>query len=175
MNMPSAYQNFLKSFLHPDQYERRDGTPLDLLDKLLPEEKLNAEKELLKRLDGRDDWIIEGLGHLKSKAALPKLYELLRKKWRRTIRAIIATAIWNICNDQKMLKVVLESSYYSFFAAYNPFYEYAMIDVVLCLAQFPQKEARLRLEELASNEYYLISYNAKAAINHRRNLYKIYD
>ncbi len=93
----------------------------------------------------------------------------------RAIRAIIATAIWNICKDEEMLKVVLKSSYYSFFGAVNPYYEYDMIKVVFCLAQFPQKEARLRLEELTTNDYYLISYNAKAAINYRRSLYKIYD
>ena len=173
--MSSAYQNFLKHYLHPDQNDRRDGTPLDLLDKLSPEEKLNAEKELLKRLDGRDSWIIRGLGHFKSKAALPKLYELLQRKLGRAYRAIIATAIWNICNDEEMLKVVLKSSYYSSFDEISPYFEFYMIDVVLCLAQFPQKEARLRLEEIALNEPYLISSNAKDAINYRRNLYNIYD
>jgi hypothetical protein len=171
--MPSAYQNFQRHFLHPDQYDRQDGTPLDLLDKLSPEEKLKAEEELLKRLNGRDNWIAEGLGHLKSKRALPKLYEILERKWNRATRAKIATAIWNISNDEEMLKVVIKSSHYSLLAIFNRFYEYDMLDVVHCLAQFPQKEARTRLEELTFDSDFLISDNAKRAINLRRNSYKI--
>jgi hypothetical protein len=44
------------------------------------------------------------------------------------------------------------------------FATFAQIDYIYCLAQFPQPEARQRLEELANDNEYLVSYNAKHAL-----------
>jgi HEAT repeat protein len=179
--MSNSYQDFLEKFLQTNMRERGGGTPLDLLDKLNDEEKLKAEEELLKKLDGSDKWIIEGLAHLKSGKALPKLYELLNKeseslrekKFDKSRKAFVALAIWKICEDEKMLDVVLRQTEYSTDEARSPYIEYIIVDVVHCLAQFPQPEALEKLKSLTKDKHDLISYNANYAIDLRRNLYKI--
>lgn len=69
---------FRKDFLGANTWaQRKDGVPIDLLDKLTRDELKIAETELMQALSLRDHWPIIGLGHIQSKAALPKLYELL--------------------------------------------------------------------------------------------------
>ena len=47
----SAYKDFDRWFLHANTWqERKDGAPLELLDKLNPEEKQTAEEVLISRL-----------------------------------------------------------------------------------------------------------------------------
>lgn len=170
--MPNAYQRFLREYVNPTAIDRRDGPPVVILDKLTFEEKERAEEELIKRLSIRDDWPVIGLGHMKSAKAAPKLYELLPKAFG-SVKAQIATALWKICGNEEMLEVVLKLSQPSFFSWLNPFHEFKQIDIIYCLAQFPQSKAGARLEELTEDEKYLISYNAKRALELRKNYYKI--
>ncbi len=46
--------------------QRKDGVPLDLLDKLSVDELKTAEVELTKSANLGDTWPILGLGHIKS-------------------------------------------------------------------------------------------------------------
>jgi hypothetical protein len=65
---------FKKEYLEANTWaQRKDGVPLDLLDNLTNEELKAAEAELIKAASLRDDWPIVGLGHIKSKDALPTL------------------------------------------------------------------------------------------------------
>ena len=70
--MPSdKLEIFRKEFLNANSWaQRKDGVPLDLLDNLSIEELEIAEKDLIERLSLKDDWPINGLGHIKSQKAL---------------------------------------------------------------------------------------------------------
>ncbi len=170
--MSNAYQRFVREYLEATSLERRDGPPIEIIDELTPEEKEKAEEELIKRLSIWDDWAAIGLGHMKSAKAAPALYALLPKAFG-SVKARIATALWKICGDEKMLQIVLNLSYPSFFSGLNPFHEFKQIDIIYCLVQFPQPEARARLEELTQDTQYLVSYNAKRALELRKSYYNI--
>ena len=59
----SAYKDFDRWFLHANTWqERKDGAPLELLDKLNPEEKQTAEEVLISRLSTGDSWPARRLG-----------------------------------------------------------------------------------------------------------------
>lgn len=155
--MTSAYNNFVKYYLEANTWhERKDGVPVELIDQLTTPEKEMAEEELINCLRVNDSWEAIGLGYMKSNKAAPKLYSLLTKA-RGSVKAEIATALWKICNDENMLKIVLNLSRPSFLSRISPFYVFRQINVIHCLAQFPQPEARMRLEELKTDREYLIS------------------
>ena len=175
----SAYQEFVRHFLHPDSSDIREGCPLELLDALDTEERLAAERELLQRISGNLDWPIRGLGKLLSTAALPRLRELLDQtvaapsprtalgralNWLRPLlpfdprnklaqsyarRAVIALAIWHISRDDAMCDVILQAS-----IDCNTWYSdspksTAMWEIVSCLAQLPHPAALRRLGQLS--------------------------
>jgi hypothetical protein len=171
--MSSAYQKFVKEYLEANSWaERKDGAPVEIIDELISEEKEKAEEELIKRLSIGDDWAAIGLGYMKSAKAAPALYALLPQA-SGSVKAQIATALWKICEDEEMLKVVLNLSQPSSLSRLSPYYEFRQIDIIYCLAQFPQSEARAKLEELTKDEKFLVSYNAKRALVLRKNYYNI--
>ncbi len=162
--MEDRYQRFVDRFLNADSLERRDGPPIELLDDLDPDELDRAESDLLARLSAwRDDWPIIALGHIRSEKAAPLLYSLLSRSFG-SMKAQIATAIWKICGDEKMLSIVIKQSRPSLLYSLNPFFEFKQIDIIYCLAEFPQPAAESRLKELTRSRHYLVSYNAKRAL-----------
>lgn len=94
--MTNKLDIFIKEFLKANTWaQRKNGFPLDLLDNLTDEELKTAEIELIKVVSLRDDWPIIGLGHIKSKNALPTLYELLDNS-KGAIKVTIAHSIFQI-------------------------------------------------------------------------------
>ena len=172
--MSESYQIFLRFYINTESWaERKDGVPLELLDALTPDDKSQAEDELISRLSSwRDSWPIVGLGHLGSKKALPRLYALLPKAFG-AIKAEIALAIWKISHDEEMLEVVLKCSRRSTISLLTGSGTFKLIDVEYCLAQFPQAKAKERLSELTNDSDYLVSYNANRALELRKTLYGI--
>ncbi|MCO4293805.1 hypothetical protein NF867_13115 [Solitalea sp. MAHUQ-68] len=97
---------FRKEFLEANTWaQRKDGVPLYLLDNFTREELKVAEIELIKALSLRDNWPIVGLGYIKSKDALPTLYNLLEKS-KGAMKVTIAYSIFQICQDPKMIEIV---------------------------------------------------------------------
>lgn len=171
--MSNAYERFVREYLEAKSWaERKDGVPVEIIDELTSEEKEKAEAELIKRLSIQDDWAAIGLGYMKSAKAAPVLYDLLPKA-SGSVKAEIATALWKICGDEEMLQVVLNLSQPSSSSRLSPYYKFKQIKIIYCLAQFPQSEARARLEELTDDEQYLVSYNAKRALELRKSYYNI--
>ncbi len=164
--MDSNYQKFADGFLNAYSWpERKEGPPIELLDVLDADERSRAEDVLIARLSSwRDDWPIIGLGHLRSKKSLPFLKKILRNA-RGSMKAHIATAIWKISSDPKMLDVVIRCSYPSIFSRLYPFKTFSQIDIIYCLAEFNNARAVNRLKELQNDTDYLVSYNAKRALN----------
>jgi hypothetical protein len=156
-----AYTAFLDDYLHANTWsQRKDGCPLDLLDALTPQEKTRAESELLMNLSLGDSWPIEGLGHLKSKAALPRLRQMLPSA-QNSIIAYVALAIWKIDRDPTMCGITIKASIDFYTDDERSSNTFTMTDIIYCLAQFPLPEALERLKELEKSSNSLISYNAE--------------
>lgn len=144
---------FRKEFLEANTWaQRKDGVPIDLLDNLTDEQKKIAEVELINVLSIKDNWPIVGLGHIKSKDALPKLYDLLDKS-KGSMKVTIAHSIFQICQDTKMIEIVLETM-----PKINSQYE--LIDVLYYLPDFKDKRITELHNSYRNHKEYLVAYNA---------------
>jgi hypothetical protein len=140
-------------FLSANTWEqRRDGVPLDLLDNLTDEELKTAEIELIKVASLQDNWPIIGLGHIKSKGALPVLYDLLDRS-KGGMKVTIAHSIFQICQDTKMIEIVLETMP-------GITDEFEIIDVLYYLPSFKDKRITDLLHSYRNHKEYLVAYNA---------------
>lgn len=106
-NMSTAWSNFEQDFLNANAWsQRKDGFPSDLLDALSPEERNQAIVILKEKLDGRDDWPVRAMAHLQNKESVPDLQKLLLNERFPMMRAVIATAIYELTGDETMEKEV---------------------------------------------------------------------
>ena len=144
---------FRKEYLGANTWgQRKDGVPLDLLDKLSDEEIKVAEAELIKAASLRDDWPIVGLGHIKSKDAVPTLYGLLDKS-KGAMKVTIAHSIFQITEDVKMIEIVLETMP-------RITNEFELIDVLYYLKDFKDKRITDLHHACRNHKDYLVAYNA---------------
>jgi hypothetical protein len=148
---------FKKDFLDADSWEqRREGVPLDLLDNLTSDELKTAEIELINAAGLRDNWPIIGLGHIKSQLALPKLYDLLVQS-EDSMRIFMAHSIFKICEDNKMIDIVLET-------LPKITNEYELIEVFYYLPNFKNDKITELHHSYRNHHIYLVAYNATQAL-----------
>lgn len=148
---------FRKEYLGANTWaQRKDGVPLDLLDNLTPDELKSAETELIKSANLGDTWQIIGLGHIKSKDALPTLYSFLDKS-NKGMKVTIAHSIFQICQDPKMIDIVLEE-------VPKTTNQYQLINILYMLPAFEDERVTALLTELCEHKEYLVAYNATRAM-----------
>ncbi len=156
--MPSdKLEIFRKEFLNANSWaQRKDGVPLDLLDNLSSEELEIAEKDLIERLSLKDDWPINGLGHIKSQKALPKLYDLFKKS-KREMKISIAHSIFQISGDKEMIDAVLTEM---------PKLKHwtSIIHMLYLLPIFKDEKIDEMLNSYREHKDYLVAYNATQAM-----------
>jgi hypothetical protein len=150
-------QIFRQEFLGANTWaQRKDGVPLDLLDKLSVDELRTAEVELIKSANLGDTWPILGLGHIKSTQALPTLYNLLDKS-KKGFKVTTAYSIFQISKDQKMIDIVLEE-------LPKTTNQYELIDVLYMLPAFKDEKITAMLNNYREHKEYLVAYNATRAL-----------
>jgi len=155
--MSKEFQAFYKGFMKADTWAvRKEGVPLELLDKLTNDEKIMAEQILIENANVGDSWQIIGLGYLKSEKSLIKLYRLLSKA-KKEMKVIIAHSIYQICEDPKMIEIALTET-----KKLKNWYE--IIDILYMLPDFNDEKVNKMLVEFCSHKEYLVSYNAKRAL-----------
>ncbi|MFZ1675861.1 MAG: hypothetical protein WAT91_01230 [Saprospiraceae bacterium] len=148
---------FRKEYLLANTWaQRKDGAPLYLLDKLSTEELKTAEIEMIKSLRPGDTWPIIGLGHIKSKDALPKLYKLLVKS-EKNIKVTVAHSIFQICQDEKMIDIVVEETI-------KTTHWSELIDILYLLPGFKDERVIKMLNDFRNHKEYLVAYNATRAL-----------
>lgn len=148
---------FRSEFLGANTWaQRKEGVPLELLNKLSPEERRIAEVELIESAGLRDTWPILGLGYIKSVHSLPTLYSLLDKS-DGSFKVTVAYAIFQICQDRQMIDVVLEE-------LPGITDQYELIDVLYLLPVFNSEEITKLLNNYCNHEEYLVAYNATNAL-----------
>jgi len=156
--MSPAWTNFETGFLNANSWpQRKDGFPSDLLDALTPAEQKNAISILKEKLDGGDDWPIRAMAHMGASECVPRLRELLKEATMPSIRAVTATAIYELANDSEMEEIV-----WSVAGAKEKEWFYRL-DAIHCLGRFKSSSAAARLALLLDDPDYLVSYNAKLA------------
>lgn len=144
---------FRKEYLLANTWaQRKDGVPLDLLDKLSIDELKIAEIELIKAANLGDSWPIVGLGHIKSQKSLPKLIALLSDS-KGSMRVKIALSVFQISKDDRMKDIVLATM-----PAITG--EYEIIDVLSYLPYFNDKRITELLHSFRTHKKYLVAYNA---------------
>jgi len=126
------------------------------LDKLSSDELKTAEADLIKSANVGDTWPIIGLGHIKSTQALPTLYNLLDKS-KKGFKVTIAYAIFQICQDQKMIDIVLDE-------LPKTTSQYELIDVLYMLPAFKDDKITRLLNDYCDHKEYLVAYNATRAL-----------
>ena len=148
---------FRQEFLGANTWaQRKEGVPLDLLDKLSSDELQTAEVELIKSATLRDTWPILGLGHIKSTKGLPTLYNLLEKS-KNGFKVTTAYSIFQICKDQRMIEIVLQE-------LPKITNQYELIDVLYMLPTFKDEKITASLNSFCDHKQYLVVYNATRAL-----------
>ena len=144
---------FRSEFLNANTWaQRKEGVPLDLLDNLTEDELKIAEKELIEVLSVQDDWPILGLGHIKSKIGLSKLYELLPLS-KKGIKIAIAHSIYQICADKEMIEIALTE-------IPKISNQYELIEILYLLNNLPDDRIKKTLNAFREHKEYLVAYNA---------------
>lgn len=160
----------IDKFIPPMDYQHRNGfNNIPLIDKLTEVEKKWLEKALIQKLQLEaekeiDTLIIETLSYLKSVSSLPILKKLLEKCNDIVIRLGIATAIFEISQDDEMVDIAV-NSVKEMDNKRDPYYVYKLISAFHYLAKFKNKKTNQLIKEYISNPEYLISSNAKEALN----------
>ncbi|WP_114789987.1 hypothetical protein U0035_11750 [Niabella yanshanensis] len=148
---------FRKDFLNANTWaQRKDGVPIDVLDKLTKEELKIAEAELINIVSLKDHWPVIGLGYIKSKSALSKLYDLLNSA-EGPMKVTIAHSIFQICRDTKMADIVLNTMP----TITNPF---ELIDILYFLPDFKDENITELHHNYRNHTDYLVAYNATQSL-----------
>jgi len=156
--MSAAWSHFEQDFLNANSWPRRkDGFPSDLLDALSPDERTCAVSILKDKLDGRDDWPVRAMAHLRVVESVPILRRLLQEERFPVMRAVVATAIYELVGDKTMEKEVASV------ASAREREWVHRLDAIHCLGRFKTESAHKLLCELTQDPDYLVSYNAKLA------------
>jgi HEAT repeat protein len=164
--MSRCWDQFESDFLNAHSWgQRKDGYPGDLIDALSPEEKTSAITILTKRLDGRDDWPVRAMAHLRVVESVPKLRSLLMNVQEPGMRAVIATSIFELTGDTEMERIVREV------AEATALFWGTRIDAIYCLARFKTETAMRTLSALTNDPEYLVRYNAKRAGGERKQFW----
>lgn len=155
--MSKHLQQFRDDFLNANTWgQRKDGVPLELLDKLSSADLEVAENELIGKLGLGDDWPIQGLGHIRSQKSLPLLNDLLLKS-QKTMRVTIAHSIFQIKQDQEMIEIVLEEMP-------RPEHWTEIIHLLYLLPTFQDERINTLLNNYREHKDYLVAYNATRAL-----------
>jgi len=145
---------------YPDDREHRDGFSNEqIIDGLTSEEKDQVESLLLDKLDVRpnDLLIVDTLGYMKSKRSLDKLYKLLNKEERQGNKIIIASSIYSIEPDKKLVDIALEAG-----RTLTNWWD--LVSIFYYLAKFKNKRTDDFIRQYFNHKEYLVSYNAKRSV-----------
>lgn len=151
--MTKELEAFYKDYLNANSWpQRKDGVPLDLLDKLNQDDKIIAEDELIDHIGFNDSWPIIGLGYMKSTKSIDKLYKLLNKS-SKYFKIVIAHSIYQINGDLEMIDIAIKES-----ERLKSTYE--IIQILFMLRDFKDDRIDKLLYDFYNHKDYLVAYNA---------------
>jgi hypothetical protein len=155
----------------PSDYQHRNGfNNIPIINKLTKKEKQLLENALIEKLllelDNKipDTLIVETLAYLKSRASLSMLKKILENCGDVMIKLKVATSIFEIDQDVKMVDVAL-NSVNQMDNKKDAYYIYKLSSAFYYLAKFKNERTKQFIEEYTSHPEYLIAYNAKQALS----------
>ena len=153
-------KEILNKIIPPDDYQHRNGfSNQHIIDSLSAQERNDVEVALIEELKEKSDMlVIESLAYMKSEKVLPLLYEMLKNLKDGMEKLIIAVSIFEINQDREMIEEAK-----SLFK--NIVDKYQLIAAFHYLIRFRDKEISSIIQEYSTNSDYLISYNAKQALD----------
>jgi hypothetical protein len=154
----------------PSDYQHRNGfNNIPIIRELTEKEKQLLENALIEKLllefdkEFPDILIVETLAYLKSIAALPILKNLLEHCSDGIIKLQIATSIFEINQDIKMVDVAV-NSVNQLANKKDAYYIYELSSAFYYLGRFKTEKTKQLIKEYTSHPEYLIAYNAKQAL-----------
>lgn len=163
----------LAEIIPPSDYEHRNGfSNREIIDRLNNTEKTQLEDALIFKLlyeqkaDQVDTLIVETLTYLKSQKSLPLLYSALSSVSHNMSRLIIATCIFELSHDPKMVDVASEviseiDKPNDPYSAYNLAYAFDY------LARFKHPQLTQQIRQFVNHDNVIVSANAKRVLNAR--------
>ena len=152
-------KKLLSDIIPPNDHQHRNGfSNLHIIDKLNQQERDLVEDALIKKVISNSDMlIVETLGYMKPYKSLPVLIELLKQTSDPISKIIISTAIFEINHDDAMIKTGADA-----FRKLNSIYQ--KIEGFYYLKKFQNTTTDEMIREYISSTDYLLSYNAKRAL-----------
>jgi hypothetical protein len=159
-------EKLINEVIPPADYQHRNGfNNIPLVEGLTLYEKQLLEKGLIKKLELEsmkeiDILIVETLAYLKSKESLPVLYQLIESSRFDIVKLQIATSIFEINQDPKMIDIAI-SAFKEIDNIKDAYHVYAVSGTFYHLSKFKNERIKQIIKEYTSHSEYLISYNAK--------------
>jgi len=148
---------------YPADHSHREGfTNEQIIDTLTKEDKDLVELVLIDLLDKNpwDTFIVETLAHMKSVKSLPTLRRLLKKCRHGFDKISIATSIYEICQDENMIIIVM-SEFNRFENKIRIFRDENIMTAFYYLSRFDSDKTNDLIGKYLDHKDYLVSYNAK--------------
>ena len=142
---------------YPVNPENRDGFNNEpLIDNLTIDERDQVENQLIDKLSikSADLLIVETLGYMKSKKSYKKLYNLLTQEKDPGNKIIIASSIYQIDPDEKLIDISLTAG-----SSLTNWYD--LVPIFYYLTKFKNIRTQDFISQFIDHKDYLVSYNAK--------------
>lgn len=159
----------INEVIPPSDYQHRNGfNNVPIIERLTDGEKILLEKALIQKLQSEagkeiDTLIVDTLAYLRSVASLLLLKNLLEVSNDIVLRLRIATAIFEISQDAEMVDIAV-SLVKEMDNKKDAYYIYKLTSAFYYLAKFKNEKTKQLIKAYVSHPDYLISYNAKQAL-----------
>ncbi len=150
----------------PGDYSHRNGfNNTHLINQLNEYERQQLEDALInKLLDKTDLLVVETLAYMKSEKSLLVLYNLLEKTSDNMDKLVIATSIFEINKDDRLIDIGMKA--FNELSNKSSIYaKYLITSAFFYLIKFEDSKVNNIIEEYTKHSDYLISYNAKRALS----------
>ena len=165
-------EKYISRIIPPADYNHRNGFDnAAIIDGLNDNEKNLVSGALINMLwAGSDDTlIVTTLAYMKSKTALPALYDLLEKAPAGLVKIMIAVSIFQISADENMIETAI-CSFKQLDDKKDAYYVYKLVEAFYYLRKFSDPGANKLIEQYVNHPEYLLSYNAKINLGIRMDL-----
>ena len=160
--------SLIGEIIPPADYQHRNGfTNASIIDALNDSEKQAVEKKLINLLTTESNMlIVETLGYMKSQKAVKRLTAMLNEARYAEDKLILASSIFKITADKSIRDIAFEASC-SIDTHYPTVvhYEYTLMSMFYYMAGFQDIRMDNIIRKYVKNKDFLLSYNAKRALN----------
>lgn len=155
-----SIDKLIADIIPPDDFQHRNGfSNTHIIDKLNSQERELLEEVLINSLLNKVDMlVVETLAYMKSARSLPVFMDLLEQTSDTMCKIVVATSIFEINHDDRMIVICIDA-----FEHLSNIYQ--KISAFYYLQKFQNEATDAIIEEYTKHSDFLLSYNAKQALN----------